>query len=277
MKNEKLNISDSDKNDFCKEIEGYLETIFMGRDIRYFDSIESTNKLAKEIASSLDEGTIFLAEEQTLGKGRMGREWISPRGKGIWMTIVLKPQIEPSKVSRITQIGAAAVYSGLEKIGIRTKIKWPNDILINKKKVGGLLTEMSGDLNRVEYVIMGIGLNVNLDREDFPDILKDKATSIKIEKGKKINRQKVIGSILNEFENYYMNFKEDEDLEGVIDILRSNSILIGNEIKLIDGSKEEKGIALDINPDGSLLVEFKEGRKSIYSGEVSIRGIDGYI
>lgn len=277
MKDKKNDISCSCKKDFCKEIEDYLETDFIGRDIRYFQSVESTNHLAKEKAPDLKEGTVLLAEEQTLGRGRMGREWISPRGKGIWMTLVLKPQIEPSKVASITQIGAAAVYSGLEKMGIRTKIKWPNDILLNKKKVGGLLTEMSGDLNGVDYVIMGIGLNVNLDKEDFPDTLKHKATSIRIEKGRKIDRKKTIASILNEFEKHYVDFNEDKDLRGVIDILRENSILLGNEIRLIDGSKEKKGIALDINQDGSLLLEFKEGRKSIYSGEVSIRGIDGYI
>lgn len=267
----------SSKDDFYEGVEEYLRTNFIGMDIRYFQSIDSTNKLAKEMASSLNEGTVFLAEEQKNGKGRIGREWISPKGKGIWMTIVLKPEIELSKVPRITQIGAAALYSALEKMGISTKIKWPNDILINNKKIGGLLTEMSGELNRVEYVIMGIGLNVNLDREDFPDSLKYKATSIKIEKGKKIDRKKIMAGILNEFEKYYMDFKENEDLRGVIDILRANSILIGNEVRVIDGSKEKKGRAIDINQDGSLLVEFKEGKENIYSGEISIRGINSYI
>lgn len=260
-----------------EEIEEYLETDFMGRQIKHFQSIDSTNKIAKEIACDLEEGTAIIAEEQILGKGRMGRDWISPKNKGIWMSIVLKPEIDLAKVSRITQIGAAAIYMALEEMGISAKIKWPNDILINNKKVAGILTEMTGELNRVDYIIMGIGLNVNLDINHIPEDLRHKATSLKIENGKKLDRKKITANILNELEKYYIDFKRSGDLKGVIDILKDNSILIGREVRVIEGSRERIGLALDIDLDGSLIVDFKEGRESIYSGEVSIRGIHGYI
>lgn len=260
-----------------REIEKYLSTEFIGRDIRYFDSIDSTNKRAKELADNLKEGTVLIAEEQTLGKGRLEREWISPKGKGIWMSIFLKSKLEPHKVSRITQIVAVSLFKALEKIDIISKIKWPNDILINNKKVSGILTEMTSELNRVDYIIIGIGVNVNLDENDIPEDLRYKATSIKIEQGKKVDRKKLTASILNEFEKLYTVFKKDGDISGVIDILKENSALIGKEIRVIRGNQEKFGIAKDINDKGELVVEFDMGLENISSGEVSIRGMNGYI
>ena len=259
------------------EIQKYLDTEFIGRDIRYFQSIDSTNKRAKELAYNLKEGTVLISEEQTLGKGRIGREWISPKGKGIWMSIVLKPRLEPHKVSGVTQIGAAAIYMALEKMGVNSKIKWPNDILINDKKISGILTEMTGELNRVDYIIMGIGLNANLDEKDIPIDLRHKATSIKLEKDGAIDRKRLTAYILNEFEKFYIAFKEDGDISEAIDILKENSAVLEKEIRVINGKKERTGIAKDINKDGELVVDFESGLENISSGEVSIRGIDGYI
>src|SRR5690606_22693461 len=134
-----------------EEIKEYLNTDFIGRSVYYFDSIDSTNKKAKEIAIDESEGAVLIAEEQTQGKGRMGRSWVSPKSKGIWMSIILKPDLEPMKVPKLTLIGAAAVHKALDNMGIKTQIKWPNDILINGKKICGILTEMSGELNMVNY------------------------------------------------------------------------------------------------------------------------------
>lgn len=255
-----------------EEIREDLTTDFIGRNIHYFDSIDSTNKKAKEIAQDEEEGAVLIAEEQTEGKGRMGRTWISPKGKGIWMTIILKPNIEPMKIPKITLIGAAAVHKALDKMTIKTQIKWPNDILIDGKKICGILTEMSGELNMVNYIIMGIGINVNLDEKDIPDELKDRATSLKISLGKETNRKKLTAYILNEFEDLYMKFKENDDIDEVLKICRENSILLGEEVKIIRGNNVRLGKAIDINEDGELLVKFKgDNVEKIYSGEVSLR------
>lgn len=260
-----------------EEIEKYLDTKFIGRDIRYFDCVDSTNRIAKELAVDVAEGTVVISEEQTAGKGRIDREWISPKNKGIWMSIVLKPQLEPSKLSKITQIGAVAIYEALENLHIKSEIKWPNDILISGKKVAGILTEMGAELNRINYIVMGIGINVNVDEKNFPTELQDKASSIKIEEGKYISRKALAANILNEFEKHYIDFKENGDIKKAVKILNDNSSLIGKEVRVINWNNERVGKALEINCNGELVVEFKEGIENIYSGEVSIRGINGYI
>lgn len=255
-----------------EEIEPYLGTNFIGRNIYYFHTINSTNSKGKDMAYEEKEGTLLLAEEQREGKGRLGRNWISPKGKGIWMSIILKPKVDPMKVARITLLGAAAVHKGLEDMGIKSQIKWPNDILINGKKICGILTEMSGELNLINYVIMGIGINVNLDEENIPEDLKDKATSIKICQGEEINRKQLLANILNEFERLYIDFIDKGSTSEAIKICRENSSLIGKEVKVIRGDEVRLGKALDINEEGELVVEFENGVvENIYSGEVSIR------
>lgn len=254
-----------------EEIKEYLNTDFMGRNIHYFNSIDSTNSKAKEIALEEKEGTVLIAEEQTEGKGRMGRSWVSPKGKGIWMSIILKPNVEPMKVPKLTLVGAAAVYKALENMGIKAQIKWPNDVLIDGKKICGILTEMSGELNMVNYVIMGIGINVNLDEGDFPEELKDKATSLKISTGKEISRKELTANILNEFEKLYLKFKEEDNIEEVLKISRENSILLGEEVRIIRGNNIKIGKAIDINDNGELVVEVGDKVEKIISGEVSLR------
>lgn len=261
-----------------EEIEEYLETDFIGRNIQYFPSIDSTNKRGKEIAFGEKEGTLIIAEEQLAGKGRLGRDWISPKGKGIWMSVVLKPRVDPMEVAKVTLLGAAAVHNALEKMNIKSKIKWPNDILMGGKKICGILTEMNCELNMINYVVMGIGINVNLDDGEIPEELKEKATSIKIIEGQKIDRKSLVGNILNEFEKLYIPFKDKGDGKEAIDICRKNSALIGKEVRVIRGEEVKLGNALDINEDGELVVEFGNGLiENVFSGEVSIRGIDGYI
>lgn len=261
-----------------EEIEEYLDTDSMGRNIHYFDSIDSTNKKAKEMALGEKEGTVLVAEEQSGGKGRLGRTWISPKGKGIWMSIILKPKVDPMKVAKITLLGAAAVTKALNNLNIRSQIKWPNDILIDGKKICGILTEMNCELNMINYVVMGIGINVNLDANEIPEDLRDKATSVKISEGKEINRKELLANILNEFEELYLSFRDKDDVSYAIDICRKNSALIGKEIRVIKGEEIKLGKALDINEEGQLVVEFENGVvENVYSGEVSVRGLEGYI
>ncbi|WP_353095758.1 biotin--[acetyl-CoA-carboxylase] ligase [Tissierella praeacuta] len=260
-----------------EEIKKYLDTEFIGRNIYYFDSINSTNKKAKEMALEEKEGTVVVAEEQISGKGRLGRQWISPKGKGIWMSIILKPKCEPMTVAKITLLGAAAVHKALSNMNIKSQIKWPNDILINGKKICGILTEMSAELNMINYVVMGIGINANLSEEDIPEDLKDKGTSIKISEGKKIDRKELLANIVNEFEKFYIEFRDNNTISIAIDICKENSALIGREIRVIKGREIKLGKAVNINEEGELVVEFEDGViANLYSGEVSVRGINGY-
>ena len=260
------------------EIEEHLTTDFIGRNIYYFDSLSSTNIKAKEIAKDENEGTVVIAEEQTKGKGRLGRNWVSPKGKGIWMSIILKPKVDPTKVAKITLIGAVAVNQGLKDMNIKSYIKWPNDIVIDGKKVCGILTEMSCELNMINYVIMGMGINVNLDRNDFDEELIGKATSLKCITGNKINRKRLLAHILNHFEELYIPFRENGDISKTIKISRENSILIGKEVRIISADVEKRGKVLDIDKEGQLIIEYGDGKiEEIFSGEVSVRGIYGYV
>lgn len=259
------------------EIDEYREAKFIGDEIIYFNSIDSTNNYAKEIAFEKTEGTVITAEEQTSGKGRLGRDWSSPAKKGIYFSIILKPTLAPSQVAKLTLIGAAAVHLGLKDIDIDTNIKWPNDIVIDGKKVSGILTEMSCELNIINYIVIGIGINANLDEDDLLDELKEKATSLKIATGKSIRRNQLLASVLNHFEKLYDSFMENLDLEETIKICRKNSALIGKEVRIIRDGGTRYGRAIDINNEGELLMQFREGAERIYSGEVSVRGLDNYI
>lgn len=260
-----------------EEINRFIETKYIGKEIVNFDSIDSTNRYANEIAFEKPEGVVITSEEQTSGKGRLGRDWSSPSGKGIYFSIILKPQLEPSQVAKLTLIGAGAVHLALKDIGIDSQIKWPNDIVIEGKKVCGILTEMNCESNIINHIVVGIGINANQDEDDFSEELKNKASSLKIITGKRINRNQLLAQVLNHFEKLYDFFKKDLDLKETIEICRENSALIGNEVQIIKDGNSKIGRAIDINQDGELIVEFGNGLEIIYSGEVSIRGLDNYI
>lgn len=261
------------------EIMPYLNTKYIGNKIIHFHTINSTNTKAKELASLGEEnGTIILSEEQTLGKGRLGRQWCSPKGKGIWLSLILKPDLDPINASKITQIGAAALCKSFIEIGIPSFIKWPNDIVINNRKVCGILTEMNGELNRINYIILGIGINVNIDMDDLPEELKDTASSLKIESGKTIDRRKLVALILNNFEPLYNELLNQGHINSSIDICRKNSILLNKQIRIINKNSTKIAKALDLDNEGRLIVQLEDGTiDTIISGEVSIRGLYGYV
>lgn len=260
-----------------QEAKIFLDTKYIGSEIIHFDSIDSTNNYAKNIAMNKAEGTVITAEQQTSGKGRLGRFWTSPSKKGIYFSIILKPNLEPNKVAKLTLIGAAAVNLALRDINIDSKIKWPNDIVIDSKKVCGILTEMSCELNIINYIVIGIGINANLDEGDFSDDLKNKGTSLKIILGEDIQRNKLLALVLNHFERLYESFKENLNLRETIEICRKYSALIGKEVQIIKDGNIKLGKAIDLSDEGELLVQFEDGIQSIYSGEVSVRGINNYI
>ncbi len=255
-----------------------LENSKMGDKIFYFDTIDSTNNYAKKMAQEgFEQGTIVLSDEQTGGRGRLGRDWDSPSGTGLWMSIILKPDIEPFEAAKITEIAAAAVSISIEKLtNINTGIKWPNDIIINRKKVCGILTEMSAELNYINFVIVGIGINVNT--EVFPEGIDEIATSIKKCMGQNISRKDLFLTIIREFEKLYYDFVETGSLERTVKICREKSVIIGNKVKIINKNNVIMADALDINENGELVIRKENGEIiNIISGEVSVRGINHYI
>ncbi|KGG80612.1 biotin--acetyl-CoA-carboxylase ligase [Caloranaerobacter azorensis H53214] len=260
------------------EIAEYLETDYIGRKIIHFDSIDSTNIKAKQLAAEgAKEGTVVIAEEQTMGRGRLGRGWVSPKGKGIWMSIILRPNIDPIDASKVTQIGAAAVWSALSKVGVDAYVKWPNDIVLNCKKVCGILTEMSAELNRINYLVIGIGVNVNINLQEFPNEINNIATSIKAEVGHDVDRKFITAEILNNFERFYNELIKYGSIKTSIEICRKTSILLGREIKIITNQGERKVKAIDITDQGELLIEENGKIEKLISGEISVRGIYGYV
>jgi BirA family biotin operon repressor/biotin-[acetyl-CoA-carboxylase] ligase len=261
-----------------EEIQSFLKTKYVGKNIIYYESIGSTNSKAKELAERGEEhGTAIISEEQTTGRGRLGRNWVSPKYKGICMSIILRPNITTQNISQITLIGAAAVQKAISEMGIKAGIKWPNDIVLSGKKICGILTEMSGEIDHINYLIMGIGINVNLKEEDIPRDLKNVATSLLIESGKYIDRKVLLANVLNIFEELYCDFILNGDIKETIEICRDNSILIGSEIQLINRDKVTIAKAINISDSGELVIENHSGNlEYIVSGEVSIRGINGY-
>lgn len=262
-----------------EEIEPYLNTNFIGKNIIHFHSIESTNSKAKQLADSGEaNGSIVVSEEQTKGRGRLGRSWVSPKHKGIWMSIILRPDLNPIDAVKITQTAAAAVVKATNELGIKTCVKWPNDIVINHKKICGILTEMNAELTRINYVVVGIGINVNIDEFEFPEDIKDIATSLKIEIKAPVNRQELAARVLNNFEKLYTEFIDNNNIKASIDICRENSALIGKEIMIINKEKNIEARALDIDDEGRLLIEYADGtQERLISGEVSVRGKGNYI
>ncbi|MEG0133206.1 MAG: biotin--[acetyl-CoA-carboxylase] ligase [Clostridium sp.] len=260
-----------------EEIEGELRTKYVGRSFIHHDTVDSTNiQCRKECGKNLVEGLVIVAEEQTSGKGRLGRNWVSPKSTGIWMSVALTPDISPILAPRTTLIGAAAVYEALKDMGFNPGIKWPNDIVIDGKKVCGILTEMNAEIERVNYIVMGIGINVNT--EEFPEELLEKATSLRKYAGCKVDRKLLVAKILNNIEKFYEEFKSNGNIESVIDICRKGSILLSKEVRVINGPNETLCRAIDIDEDGELIVEHTDGTiHKVLSGEVSVRGIYGYV
>ena len=261
------------------EIKGMLNTKVLGNEIIHLDSVDSTNNKAKQLAAcGAIEGTIVISEEQTSGKGRLGRNWVSPKYKGIWMSMILRPDINPMNVAKVTQVAAAAVIEALKEMDIQAFIKWPNDIVINSKKICGVLTEMSGEINKVNYVVVGMGINANLEEQDFSQEIKNKASSLKVETREEINRKQLVANILNKFEKLYDELILEEKIDTSIKICRENSSLIGKEVRIIERNKEVIATALDLSEDGKLVVQYKDGRiDEIISGEISVRGLEGYV
>lgn len=250
--------------------------------IESLEVTDSTNIRAKQLAEfGEEEGTLIIAERQTAGKGRRGRQWESEPETGIYMSLVLRPVINPVHVPGITLVTALAVVKAIkETCGANALIKWPNDIVLGGKKICGILAEMSSEMNFVNYVVTGIGINAN--NSQFPKEIEETATSLYLQTGKKTDRAQLAACIINYFGRYYSKFKESKDLMPFIDEYTSLLANKDREVKIFygmeeDSEKTETGMARGINKDGALIVDTKNGTEYIMSGEVSVRGLYGYV
>ena len=262
---------------YPEEVLPALRTKYMGRRIIHFDSVGSTNTIAHRKASEgCGEGLAVIAEEQTEGKGRLGRKWVTPKYSAIAMSLVLKPDISPEDAPGITLVMGLAVCRALNSTsGLDAKIKWPNDVVIGGKKVCGILTEMSAGVDMVNYIIVGAGVNVNIF--EFPEDIKKTATSLSIETGGRVSRKDVLASILLEFEKLYDTFKETR-LDEIIDPYKKLSSTLGKMVRVSSAAETYEGLAVDITHDGVLLVKCQNGEeRRVLSGDVSVRGLNGYI
>lgn len=262
----------------CAEIQSVIDTEWAGKNVIYYEETDSTNIQAK-LAGEKGEvhGTLVVADRQVAGKGRRGRSWESPKGQCIYMTILLRPELAPVKAPMLTLVMALSVAEAVkEKTGMEAKIKWPNDIVLNKKKICGILTEMSTEIDYINYIITGVGINTNQDK--FSEEIRERATSLLIEGGKHIKRSELIASVMARYEKNYAAFMETEDLSGLL--LAYNKILVNRDcdVRILDPKGEYNGHAMGINEKGELIVVTSEGeKKHIFSGEVSVRGIYGYV
>lgn len=260
-----------------EEVYPLLKTSVLGRKIIHSEKLASTSTLAKEIAPQQQEGTVVIAEEQTGGRGRLGRKWYSPRGGGIWASLILKPRIRPEKAYQLTQVAAVAVVKAIkETTGILAGIKWPNDIIINGKKVCGILTEMNAEADAVNHIILSIGLNVKPGEGDMPLDLKDKMTFLDVERGFGVSRKGLLAVLLGELEKAYHAFL-DKGFETVAADCRRFSVLLGREVRVEQMDRIFQGRAVEITGDGALLVETAEEKMEVISGDVSVRGVYGYL
>lgn len=239
------------------EIEKGLKTKFVGRQIHHFDTIASTNLRAREIAADSPNGTVVIAEEQFEGKGRTGGAWASPPG-GIYLSIILKPEIPPDHIHRLTLVTGVAAVEVLNEMGLDARIKWPNDILINEKKVCGILTEIDAEADVMNYVIIGIGINANTGLDLLPPITMLQATSLKEETGQVVDRIAITQRFLERFEQYYTTFLTD-GFPSVITQWREYSSTIGRRVKIVTRFRTIVGEAVGVDHDGALIVELNGG------------------
>ena len=253
------------------EVRHGLKTEFIGQNIIYYEDIPSTNIEAKRLAADgAPEGTVVVSEAQSTGRGRMERAFFSPKGKGIWFSVILRPGFLPQEAPKCTLLAAVAVARAMERFGLRAGIKWPNDVLHEGKKLVGILTEMNGEMDRINYVVIGTGINVNILPEDFPPELRECATSLAIMKGEKLPRVAFFQAVLESLEELYL-LVQTQGFASLMEEWRRYTITLGQEVNVIGINETFAGKAVDIDDDGALLVQTARGIRRVLAGDVSIR------
>lgn len=260
------------------EIKSLMHTDWVAKEVLYFDTIDSTNTKAQELAEKgYPSGTLVVADKQESGKGRRGRSWVSPSGTGIFMTLMIKPDINPNNASMLTLVAALAVAKAITSVtGEEAMIKWPNDIVVNGKKVCGILTEMNAQFDYINNIVVGVGINVH--NESFPEEISQMASSLMIEAGgKRFHRAQIIAETMLYFEQYYDTFLKTQDLSALVREYDELLVNRNKSVRVLDPKEPFDGKAMGITPKGELIVDTWESRKLVSSGEVSVRGIYGYV
>jgi len=248
------------------------KTKVVGRDIRVFEETTSTNDVIEKLArDGVKEGAVVFAEAQTKGRGRLGRKWMSPTHKGLWFSVLLRPDLRPQETTQLTVASATALRRAIKNVtGLSADIKWPNDLLIGGKKVVGVLTEMSAEVDRVRHVILGIGVDVNQNAAEFPPELRKIATSLKIEAGKEISRAELATEILSELDFDYARICGGK-FSAVADEWESGCATIGKNVFVQMGVRQIRGRAEALDDDGALLVRTEHGHlERVIGGDVTL-------
>lgn len=254
------------------------KTNWAGKNIFYYPEIDSTNIRAKQLGEeNAPHGTLVVADMQTAGRGRRGRGWVSPPGHSIYMSLLLRPDIRPGNAPMLTIVMAYSVAEAIRDCtGLNVQIKWPNDIILNGKKIVGILTEMSTEIDYINHVVIGVGINVNM--ESFPEELSDKATSLRIEMGKSVKRSPIIEETMIRFEACYEQFAQKGDLGFLRESYNEMLVNCGREVLILGAKESYKAYALGIDDNGELLIRREDGtEETVYAGEVSVRGVYGYV
>lgn len=254
-----------------ESFEKYLKTSFMGKKSVWVEETDSTNALAKR-EENAPSGTVFIAKRQTDGRGRLGRAWESEDENALYMSVLLRPTLDADKLSALTLVAGLAVCRALDAYA-RVQIKWPNDIVINGKKLSGIMCETAFCGGRPKYVICGIGVNVNNSK--FPEVISNSAAALKAETGKSCDIGEIAAKILNEFEPLYEEYLKNGFL-SISEDYKKRCVTLSREVAVVINGERTDAYALDITEDGGLLVKTDSGEKILNSGEASVRGINGY-
>ena len=253
-----------------------IHTKWAGKTVHFARETDSTNlwikRLAKEGAS---EGTLALAEFQSAGRGRLGRSWEVPEGTSVMMSILLRPKFEPQYAPTLTLVMGMAVAKAVKNLGFDVSIKWPNDVVVSHKKICGILTEMGVRDGKIDYAVIGVGINVNI--REFPEEMADKATSLYLESGREFDRSQIPGLVMEAFEKYYEKFAATCDLSGLKEEYESILANYNQPVRVL-AKEPYEGVARGITDGGELLVEKTDGTiVAVSAGEVSVRGLYSYV
>ena len=261
----------------AEEVESLLDTEWAGKPVVYYPETDSTNIRIRHLGDEgAPHGTLAVADRQTAGRGRRGRTWESPGGSCIYMSILLRPDLAPEKAPMLTLVMACGVAEGImDCADVKVQIKWPNDIIVSGKKLAGILTEMSTQVDYINHVTVGVGINVNV--QNFPEEIQT-ATSLLSEIGTQTKRAPVIAAVMKHFEENYKIFMQTEDMSGLMKKYSSLLVNQGREVLILEKDAEYKAYAEGINQKGELVVRREDGTvENICAGEVSVRGVYGYV
>jgi len=253
-----------------------IHTKWAGKTVHFARKTDSTNLWIKRLAKEgAPEGTLALAEFQSAGRGRLGRSWEVPEGTSVMMSILLRPKFEPQYAPMLTLVMGMAVAKAVKKLGFDVSIKWPNDVVVSHKKICGILTEMGVRDGKIDYAVIGVGINVNI--REFPEEMADKATSLYLESGREFDRSQIPGLVMEAFEEYYEKFAATCDLSGLKEEYESILANYNQPVRVL-AKEPYEGVARGITDGGELLVEKTDGTiVAVSAGEVSVRGLYSYV